>query len=196
MDNFGLTTKNQPKRLVGFTLIELLIAIAVAGLIVGIGGVKYIEFNRSQTIVQAGATLVNNLRDIQARASSGVKPATAACNSNPLQAYRVEFYNNGGANCVSGKACLIYSARCNNSSENPQTINLAENVNYNTVPGLVDFKVLSQGTSVVSTYVIILQSPINSAASNQYYQKICISTSGEVKDCGYRKADSTFNCPC
>jgi len=61
------------KKQIGFTLIEILVVISIIGLLVTLGISAYSEFNRRQTLDQAAKNIVNELRYIQSKASSGDK---------------------------------------------------------------------------------------------------------------------------
>lgn len=81
---------NREQKQPGFTLMEILITIAVSGIILSVGMVQYIQFNRTQTLKAAAQTLKNNLRDTQAKAATGLKPTQ--CNSgSTLNGYIVSY---------------------------------------------------------------------------------------------------------
>jgi len=58
----------------GFTLLEIMISITIIGLLFTAGLARYMDFNKTQTLKSSVLDLKNNLRDIQAKANSGVKP--------------------------------------------------------------------------------------------------------------------------
>ncbi len=74
----------------GFSLLELLVVSAVILSITGLAISNYSSFSDTQKIKQAGKTLKNDLRFIQTRAASGVKPTTCV-GANVLMSYRVTF---------------------------------------------------------------------------------------------------------
>jgi len=181
----------------GFTLVELLVAVALFSITVGVGAARYADFNRSQTIKAAGETFKNNLRDIQTKAFTNVIPATTTCIANPFQGYQVQFFNTTtpGSPCA-GKACFQAYPRCNDSNEGtPSIYTLPDQVDFNSLPGNVDFKTLGMGTSV-GNFVVTLRAYSSLPAAQQYFYKVCISISGELKDCKFKKGDSSFACSC
>lgn len=89
MPNVSLFLHNK-KNSCGFTLIELLIVMAIMGLMLTTGAVRYREYNKVQRIQQTTLTLKNDLRSAQARASSSQIPAT--CTSGYV-GFTVKFFS-------------------------------------------------------------------------------------------------------
>lgn len=130
----------------GFTLIELIVVMSIISLIFGIGIVRYQDFNRTQTIKSANLNLKNNLRDIQAKASAGVKPATGC---TTLLGYQVWWVDNS-----------TYRARAYCSDGGGGGV--GPNVFYTLPPGIIfgqnftafRFLTLNQGVNVAKNIVV------------------------------------------
>lgn len=184
----------------GFTLIEIMIAMALTVTMVTIGAVRYNNFNKIQTVQTAGLTLKNNLREIQGKAQANLKPA--ACGVTALESYRVQDipYNTDPGNCGSQLACLRAQAFCGSLRGPVNYYKLPPNFDFYSSPADIDFKILSLGTNVgVNGETIIIRGFRNEAQSNRYYYKLCVSTTGEIKDCGYKKgvfSNGAFPCNC
>ncbi len=165
----------------GFTLIEIMVAVAIGALIVGIGGAKYMDFNKTQSVKAAGQTFKNNLRAIQGKATSSIKPA--GCGSNTLDGYRVIMPNfttyTSEADCSGGVFTDLV------------TYTLPANISFNTLPGGFTFNVLGMGTTLGLGVVYTLK---DNSTTVKYYS-ICVVPSGDIKDCGYA-AGSLPICTC
>ena len=171
----------------GFTLVEIMVTIAISAMAMTIGVVKYVDFNKTQTIKSAGLILKNNLRDIQTKAATGVKPVTAICNDPAtLEGYLVTF--NSRTQYQSEAQCSV-----DKPSGTIVTYDLTELTPGTyfpaTLPGTFLFKVLGNGTDVART--IILQNDLTTPTK---WYSLCVATSGEIVDCGY--STSTPSCTC
>lgn len=175
----------------GFTLLEFVIAIAISSMLVGIGTVKYLDFNRSQKIKSVGLSLKNNIRDIQGKAVAGVKP-TICVSPVPLtlDGYQVGFENNG-VNCP-GQSCVTVQARCQGANQGPiVAYNMPQDFFFSPVPASFQFNALGAGVS--ANRVLTVQ---GFNTPNHYYYRMCVSTSGDIKECGYKKGDPPPTCSC
>lgn len=164
--------KNHVSFSMGFTLIELMIAISIGSLVLTLGTARYMDFNKTQTIKEVGLTVKNNLRQIQTKATTGVKPASAACTSSvSLDGYQITISNTS----------ITSTAVCNGStSGNPvTTYNLPAGLFFDS-SGSTIFNVLGKGVSVAKQILIK-----NSSTSPSKWYALYIRASGEIKDCGY-----------
>ena len=146
------------KKSFGFTIIELLISMSIMALLFGIGAAKYVSFNQSQTIKQAGQKLRNDLRVVANKAITGEK---MTCGT--LDGYRVSF--------TSGQY-LIAAACSGGTFVAVNTLSLPSGITFNPVPGVVFFKVLGQGVSSAATLTL---------SGFGKTEIITVNTSGEIQ---------------
>ena len=79
----------------GFTLVELLVVISVITILSSLGFATYVNFNRTQVIVQTADRIISDLRLAQSLAANNQRPPdnenpeseTGLCGSNPLVGY-------------------------------------------------------------------------------------------------------------
>lgn len=182
----------------GFTLIEILIAITISVVVIGVGAVRYRDFNRVQTVRNAGATLKNNIRDIQSRALSQIKPQVSACTStcgtppavSVLTGYNLSYT---GLNTIKSEAVCSCG-----SSGVFTTYTLPQGLVFHSAFTSTQFQILGQGaTQDIDNIQIRTEGTVGS--DTQWYA-MCISTSGDVKDsggtCGYSRGSTVPNCNC
>ncbi len=153
------------KKRLGFTLLEILIAVAISGLLIGVGAVKYQDYNNTQVSKNALATLKNNLRDVQARATSGQKPT--GCDT--LSGYRLTYLTSSTyqvqAYCLNGLQGQVYPYQL------PQNMVFAKNfTNF-------QFKVVGAGVDTATSITL------KNNKTSQCYQ-LNILTSGLIDDMG------------
>lgn len=170
----------------GFTLLELMIAVTLSVAMIGIGGVKYLDFNKIQSIKGAGQTFKNNLRAIQGKALASVKPAGCP-DTSTLTGY-----------LLTGINPTKYSSQAT-CTPSPGTVDLVTytlptGIYFRAVPDNFTFRLLGQGTSLVSGQVMTLQNAPLNINSTKFYS-VCVSPGGDIKDCGYA-ASSPPACTC
>ncbi|RJR15198.1 type II secretion system protein [Candidatus Microgenomates bacterium] len=166
----------------GFTLIELMISFSMISIVFVLGVSRFIEFNRVQSTSGAGQTVKNNLRRIQSLGLSGSKPI-ACLAADTLEGYRVTFTDTktytAQAVCDSGPAGPV------------TTYTLPADFTFNTpLPDSFTFYVLGNGASANRTIVI------KGYANPVMYYAMCVSTGGDIKDCGYKSVEiPSCSCP-
>lgn len=151
----------------GFTLVELMVTIVVMGIIFGTGIAAYINFNKTQTVKQAGLKLKNDLRSVQGKALSGERITGVTC-TGVLDGYRFD-YNTSGTS-------YSYYSSCSGPSDSrlSGTISLPTGVTFSN-SGTVFFKVLGQGVNAPATLCL-------SGFSKIY--RLRVTLSGEIQDDG------------
>lgn len=155
----ALDTRNN-----GFSLIELLVVCAIILTITGLVISNYSSFTDTQKVRQAGRTLKNDLRFIQTRAASGLKPA--GCTT--LRGYRVTF----GANSYS------YQVVCSNGLfAQSQPVTLPNGVTITQSPGNFDFQVLTGASSRADF-------PVQLSIRNRRYS-LSVKQNGDLEDLGF-----------
>lgn len=197
--------KRNTKNARGFTLIELVVVMAIMGLLFNLGVARYVDFNRRQSVITTGLKLKNDLRSIQQKALSGLKPITIPCTE--LSGYVVHLHTTelrefSICNMAGTTVPPIFD-----SDPNVKAYPLPPNFQYGTTVGgafqslsgsdsvyHVLFKVLGAGISLHNDPIAgpLTIRPETSqlitirAYSNPYrYYSVCISGGGDIKDCGY-----------
>lgn len=146
----------------GFSIIELLVVGGIILMLTGFIVVNYNNFNTVERLRQYGRNLRVDLRFVQNRASSGLKPA--GCTT--LQGYQVSFTAD----------TYTYQALCSNGLQgSAKVVTLRDGIVFNPVPGSIVFNVLN-GT-VREDRTIVLTS------FGRSYQ-IQVSRSGDINDVG------------
>ncbi len=128
----------------GFTLIELVVAFGILLLVAGGVLTSYNNFNDTQKVKQAGATLRTNLRSAQARAIAGLKPQSGC---SQLDGYDVGI----------STSQYYYQARCTPEGLAGEivTVILPTGVTISSPPALpIRFNVLSGGVTNATTITI------------------------------------------
>ena len=151
----------------GFTLIELMVAVSVGLVVTGMIIVNYNSYNTTQQLKQAALTLKNNIRFIETKAASGVKPS-GSCTS--LTGWNMTFSANG----------YTYGANCNGvAAGTTTTVTFPSGVTLTSLPSQnpIVFYVLSRGTNLNASATITL-----SGASKNY--EVVIGKNGDVSDNG------------
>lgn len=136
-----------------YTIIELLIVITLVSIVFFIGYAGFRDFSRRQALNGVSKVIKSDLRLIQQFASSGQKPTTGICNK--LDGYTFEILDNHQ---------YTIRANCSNPTDVDILIKTVDIVNINRVvtfdplPAImsVQFKVLGQGTNLVSNFTIRL----------------------------------------
>lgn len=167
----------------GFTFIEIIVAMTISMLVIGFASVKYVDFNRTQIIKNAGATLKNNLRDTQTKAITGIRPT--GCNI--LDGYQVSFT----------PTTYATDAYCGAPSGNSTTYTLPPNLIFNPVPGNFRFNVLAQ--NVTNAPVSIFVRTSGSLTNSTKWFGICVASGGDIIDtgnCGYKVQITQPGCTC
>lgn len=154
----------------GFTLIELMVSFAMISIVFVLGVSRFIEFNRVQSVTGAGQTVKNNLRRIQSLGLSGSKPAACAA-TDALNGYQVVFLDD---------KTYTAQALCGGVVAGPvTTYTLPADFTFSALPASFTFYVLGNGAS--ANRAIILEGYTNPVM----YYALCVSTGGDIKDCGY-----------
>lgn len=156
----------------GFTLIEVLVSLTVIGLLFGFGFVSFRDFSRRQQLEGTARSLKGELRLAQSKASAGEKPNNLKCNGlNTLSSYSFRIINSTSykiaANCLGGSVDILDSPK-----------SLPDGIFMSPAAGGVSFKVLGQGTDIVSggSFVITL-----SQAGTANTSLVTITAGGEIK---------------
>jgi prepilin-type N-terminal cleavage/methylation domain-containing protein len=151
----------------GFSLIELLVVCVVILGITGLAISNYASFTDTQKVKQTGRTLKNNLRFIQTRATSGLKPRECD-DTNPLLSYRITFT----------ASTYTYQPVCANGIPQNSSVSfsLPAGVTFSPIPRSFDFMVLT-GTSTATVDVTI------TGLNKQY--RIQVANNGNIEDVGF-----------
>lgn len=151
----------------GFSLIELLVVLVIILSITGFGISNYASFIDTQRLKQGGKTFINDLRFIQNRAMSSVKPRE--CGEFPLIAYRVSFSQN----------TYSYATVCSNGvfSEANGVFSLPDRVIFSPIPSSFDIAALTGKPS--RSLVITLTN-----GSKTY--SVRITDIGSIEDIGFQ----------
>jgi prepilin-type N-terminal cleavage/methylation domain-containing protein len=182
--------KRQNQFQLGFTLLEIMVAISVIAVLASMGYVSYQEFNRRQALIGANQTFRSNLRDIQSKASSGVKPAVAVCNAATLDGYRLSYFSS---------TQYRSEAYCGGAGSGVQvTYTLATGLQFHTPPTppfiAFQFRGLGLGISPAVPLNNIRIRTSGTVNPQTHWYNLCIATSGEIKECGYSKGTVVPNC--
>lgn len=115
-----------------FSLIEIIIVVGVLATITGVILVSYNNFNTNQKLKQAAKTLKSDLRFVQTRSYSGLKPQGVACTT--LTGYQVSFT----------LTSYTFQPLCSpQGAVSPATtINLPDQVSFSAIPPTFYFLVL------------------------------------------------------
>ncbi len=154
----------------GFTLIELLVSVGIGLTVTGMVVANYNSYNTTQALKQTALTMKNDIRFVQTKASSGVKPSDVCTASTPLDGWKITF----------SASEYTYGAICAGvSSSETTTITLPKSVTITTLPSpnQVLFSVLSRGTNLPADAPIILTS------SGKNYE-ILLGKNGNISDLG------------
>lgn len=156
----------------GFTLLEIIIVITVVSLIFGLGMRRLLDFNKVQNIKGAGANLKNTIRVVQNKALSSLKPSGLSCRDGlDLSGYSMQWFEDTNLTQI--------DSICGGSLSNNETeYKLSKDVIYDN-SGTIEFYVLGKGASSNQTITI------RGYTNPTYYYSLCISTGGNIKDCGY-----------
>ena len=132
------------KRNSAYTLIELLIVIAIIGILATIGFVSFREFSRRQTLTGVLKAVKADLRSAQQFALTGQKPEGCVTLSGYL-------FN------LSDSYVYELIASCEPSDIIIKTVDLSsKNITISSLPSFIKFKVLGQGTDLISSLTLTL----------------------------------------
>ncbi len=151
----------------GFTLIELMVAVSVGLVVTGMVIVNYNSYNTTQILKQAALTLKNDIRFVQTKASTGVKPF-GVCST--LTGWNMTFTSTG----------YTYGANCNGvATGDVTTVTYPSGITLSALPSPnpVTFYVLSRGTNLGSTATLTL-----TGNGKQYI--VQLGKNGDVSDSG------------
>ncbi len=148
----------------GFTLLEIMISITIIGLLFTAGLARYMDFNKTQTLKSSVLDLKNNLRDIQAKANSGVKPT--GCTGTFI-GYVVHY--------ISTTQYNVY-ADCITTNGAIKTYTLIAGTKFNASFADITFLALNKGVSPAPT-TITIKHTVNNKTVN-----LNITASGEIYD--------------
>lgn len=118
------------------TLIELLVVISIIGILSTIGLATYINFNRTQILVQTTRRLVQDLRLAESLAVNNQKPVS--CMNDPLEYY---------AFVVTAEHSYKITYKCggNEADLKPTPETISSQVTISPSPWSASFKVISRG---------------------------------------------------
>jgi len=148
----------------GFTLVEILIATTVIMGLTGLVIANFGTFSNNQKMKQAGKTLKNDLRFVQSRAQSALKPS--GCNR--LVSYQVAFT----------QTTYQYQPICDTGlSGTATTITVPSGIVFSPIPTTITFKVLS-GVPDRTLQITM------SGAGRTY--NIRVEQNGDINDMGFQ----------
>lgn len=148
----------------GFTLIEILVVVSIMLFLVSGAIAAYSTLNQKQTLVSAGQTIKNVLRDAQSRAFTGEK-AQCATAGLTLKGWDVDF-----------TAKTIYAECTSSSVPTPIPFSLSPKITLSANPAVLLFTSFPKGAN--STDTICLSS---SDLTGLFY-KINVDISGNISD--------------
>jgi type II secretory pathway pseudopilin PulG len=149
----------------GFTLVEILVATTVIMGLTGLVVANFGSFSGNQKMKQAGKTLKNDLRFVQTRAQSALKPT--GCNK--LVSYQVAFT----------QTTYQYQPVCDTGLfGSPTTITVPSGIVFSPIPTAVTFKVLS-GIPDKTLQIVM-------SGSGRTYS-IRIDQNGDINDLGFQQ---------
>lgn len=158
----------------GFTLIEVLIVIVILGIMMGVGSVRFREFERRQAVVSAKRQLLSDVRAAQSDAAAGRKPP--GC-TGTLQAYGFEVVR------MANPARYRTFARCGQGVSTAdfvtKTAELPAGITLN-VSGVnpVLFKSVSGGTNLTGVSSVTIEVK---GSGTSTIETLTINASGEVR---------------
>lgn len=163
-----LSTKKRFNFQNGFNLVELLVAISIMGILFGMGYSNFRGFSSRQALLNTSKMVESDIRLAQSSALAGQLPSDLGCNgANDLNGYFFTILNNTSyeirASCSGG----IPSAK--------KTVNLPSGIIFTSTPSSILFKVLGNGTDLLSSKSISLSQSGTNNASN-----ISVSIGGQV----------------
>jgi prepilin-type N-terminal cleavage/methylation domain-containing protein len=149
----------------GYTLIELLVGITIISIVFTIGFAGFREFSRRQALSGVTKSIKADLRLAQQLSLTGQKPNSDQGTCTQLNGYTFK---------IESITEYTISANCTNANRVVKTVDLDTNVSISPNLSSVQFKVLGQGTNLVTDYVISLSHSSGAAAT------ITVGTGGEV----------------
>lgn len=154
----------------GFTLIELLTAVAIGSVIIGVGLVRFRDFNETQSLKSAGETFKNNLRDMQVQALAQNKPAVVICDPPAeLDGYQIDYIDT---------STYQSEAYCDSvGTGQVRTYTLPANIIF--IEPFTSFQFLTLARGVNTTTTITL----SNTNTNTCY-RLTISIGGDIQDEG------------
>ncbi|MCX6705598.1 MAG: prepilin-type N-terminal cleavage/methylation domain-containing protein [Candidatus Woesebacteria bacterium] len=151
----------------GYTLIEVLISLTIIGLLFGFGFASFRDFSRRQHLAGVARTIKGELRLVQGKASAAEKPA--GCDTKILSSYSFHITPPSSyeviANCSGGVNVTV------------KTENLPDGVTMISTQNTISFKVLGQGTNIVSVPIVITFT--QAGTNNKSY--VTVTAGGEIK---------------
>lgn len=165
----------------GFTLIELLVGITIMLSMIAVGWTSYARYNDRQQLVASGKSVVNELRLLQKRASSGDKPSI--CDSvGPLNGYVWELTDTDFTE-------MQMLVRCGGEDQNElaETYSLPTGTRFDDdaqeIPRRILFTILGRGAEFDLGGSSVTLNLEHDAIVNKQY-RIVIYASGEIQDVG------------
>lgn len=154
----------------GYTLIEVLVSLTIVGLIFSFGFANFRDFSRRQHLTSVGRSLQADLRLIQEKAFSGVKPDDLKCiGSNTLESYSFDLTSDAGYDLV---------AVCSGGNVIVKSQILPSDVSLTATIEPISFKVLGHGTNLAQgsqAEIILTQEETANTLS------VIVTSGGEVK---------------
>lgn len=163
--------KAMPAGRQGYTLIEVLISLTIIGLLFGFGFASFRDFSRRQHLASVARTIKGELRLVQGKASAAEKPDNVKCSgTNTLSSYSFQIVNSTSykvtANCLGGNVDIW---------DVPKS--LPDGISMSPTSGTISFKVLGQGTNIVSVPIVITFT--QAGTNNKSY--VTVTAGGEIK---------------
>ena len=152
----------------GYTLIEILVAISIIGVLFSFGFVSYRDFSRRQALSGLVKQIQGDLRLAQGDAAAGYKPSGCL---GTLDSY--SFY-------ISSNSVYKVQANCGATTTDVKSVTLPSGatMSTNSIPSLLKFKVLGQGTNLSGgvDWIMNLQQ-----AGTGVSASIMVTSGGEIK---------------
>lgn len=148
----------------GYTLIEILVVLAIMGLLFNFGSAGFRDFARRQALSGTAKNIQGDLRLAQADAATGQKPS--GCTTT-LDSYSFN---------VKSASRYTIEANCAVSSTIVKDVNLPSGITIQApLPGLLNFKVLSQGTNLTGDWTLTLSQTGTNPVT------VTVTPGGEIK---------------
>ncbi|MBI3955489.1 hypothetical protein HY338_03525 [Candidatus Gottesmanbacteria bacterium] len=158
----------------GYTFIEVLVSVAVIFIIVSVTFAGYARLNQRQTLISAGQTLKNILRDAQSRAYTG-EVDCSVCNCNVGASLNsVGWYADFAA-----PTPMIFGNCGDNIDFSVKNFGLPNGIMVNASPVT---KILFRSRPLGVDNPVTVCLTLNNLTNNYY--KITVGPSGEISDSG------------
>lgn len=155
----------------GYTLIEVLVGLTIIGFLFGLGYVNFRDFSRRQAVAGAAKNIQGDMGLAQQLALSGQKPDDIKCNPpNLLSSYNFRIASAGE---------YVIEAVCTGGAVESKSVVLPADISISSDSlTTISFKVLGQGTNIVSLDRVILT--LTQASTNNIYN-ITVGSGGNIQ---------------